>query len=496
MNAPTSYESAVCRQRHFLSIRKFVINITAMSSVNVVRLSAQFFAIPILSRLLTQDEYGIMGMAMPFTVLAMTLVDGGICMSLVRTSSADWKAWSTCFWLTMLLGLGLGGLMLVLAPVAAQVLGEPRLEPIVMTLALVVFAQATVAIPGASLQQSQQFRLIAVTEIIPVLVGIVTAVIIALRGGGIWALVGQQLAFYAVRVALVLTFSSFRPRLVFDWSSAKEHVIFGRNLMGTNLLGFLTGSAANLVIGKALGSASVGIYAMGVQFASLPSILIAGPLQYVLYAQLAPIKNDTAAIRRAVLFLTRTLALVIFPVVGMIAVAHQSVFDLLLSSKWMAAGELFMIIAPICALQAVTMLLATVAAVVGRTDIQLRNSAEFGILWSAALLTSVWFGLSWVGVALNCAVLAYLPRVFRMALPLIGCSFRAYLNALVVPTILTLFCAGFLVGLEQYVAFGDWQQLGVVGTIAAAGIGICVFLQRRTLVSELSAIRFVPPLSR
>jgi hypothetical protein len=83
-----------------------VINITAMSSVNVVRLSAQFFAIPILSRLLTPDEYGIMGMAMPFTVLAMTLVDGGIRMSLVRTSSAEWKAWSTCFWLTMFLGLG------------------------------------------------------------------------------------------------------------------------------------------------------------------------------------------------------------------------------------------------------------------------------------------------------------------------------------------------------------------------------------------------------
>src|ERR1700733_5471968 len=115
-----------------------------MSSVNVVRLSAQFFAIPILSRLLTPDEYGIMGMAMPFMVLAMTLVDAGICMSLVRTSSADWKAWSSCFWLTMLLGLVLAGLMLVLAPVAALVLGEPRLEPIVMTLALVVFAQAAV----------------------------------------------------------------------------------------------------------------------------------------------------------------------------------------------------------------------------------------------------------------------------------------------------------------------------------------------------------------
>ena len=64
-------------------------------------------------------------------------------------------------------------------------------------LALVIFGQAIFLIPRAAQQQSHQFRIIAATEIASITTGLATAVIIALAGGGAWALVGQQLAFFA-----------------------------------------------------------------------------------------------------------------------------------------------------------------------------------------------------------------------------------------------------------------------------------------------------------
>jgi Polysaccharide biosynthesis protein len=66
-----------------VSLRRFVINTSAMSSVNVLRLLAQFFAVPILSRLLSPADYGVVGMAMPFMLFAMMIADAGVGMSLV-----------------------------------------------------------------------------------------------------------------------------------------------------------------------------------------------------------------------------------------------------------------------------------------------------------------------------------------------------------------------------------------------------------------------------
>jgi O-antigen/teichoic acid export membrane protein len=473
-----------------VSLRQFVGNITALSSVNVVRLLAQFFAIPILSRLLSPSEYGVVGMATPFLIFGMMIADAGIGMSLVRVSANDRKTWSTCFWLSLLFGVFVAGIMAGFSPLAAVILGEPRLGPIVLVLAITVLAQAGSAVPGAALQQSQRFNLIAGMEMAAVLTGIATAFVIAIHGGGAWALVGQQLAFFAVRFVLVMTLSGFRPRLMFDWNSVREHLVFGRNVLGTNMLSFFSKSADNLVIGKVLGPASVGLYAMGVQFAALPGMVITGPLQYIVYSQLARIKDDKDAIRRTFMLLTRGLALGIFPMVGLIAAAHDAVFSLMLSAKWSASGELFMIVAPVSAMQAVTALGGTVMMVIARTDIQLRASAEFGFLWLGSLLVSVWFGVWWVAIAYNCAVLLYLPRLLRLILPLIGCSYGTYLGAFIIPAISTSLGVCLFLTIDHYATLSQLAQVGSAVVIAVTGIGASAFVQRRALMRDLKGLQF------
>jgi O-antigen/teichoic acid export membrane protein len=472
-----------------VSLKRFIVNTSAMSSVNVLRLFAQLLAVPILSRLLSPADYGLVGMAMPFMLFAMVIADSGIGMSLVRCPAGDWKAWSTCFWLSALLGVVAAGGMAGVALVAAHVLGEPRLGPIVIALAFGVVAQALVSIPGASLQQSERFRTIAATELAAVGTGIAAAVVIAMRDGGAWALVGQQLAFYAARLGLVFAFSRFRPRFLFDWNSAKEHVIFGRDVLGANLLGFFTRSTDNLVIGKVLGAVPVGLYAMAFQFVRLPMMVITGPLQYVLYPHLAKIKKNRAAMRETFLLLTRTLAVLIFPTVGMVAAAHGPVFDLLLSAKWHASGELlFLAVAPVGALQAVTALGGTFLMAAGRTDIQVRIIAESGVLWVVTLLVSVWFGISAVAIAYNLAVLAYLPRSLYLVLPVIGCSLGEYFGAVAIPMIATLIGVALFEGLGHVLPLGEWAKLGSGTAIAVLAVGVSGLMQHLHLRRGLKEV--------
>jgi len=427
---------------------------------------------------------------MPFILFAMMLADAGIGMSLVRTPASEREEWSTCFWLIVLFGGILALATAAFAPFAARLFDEPSLRPIVTALALVIFGQAIFLIPRAAQQQGHQFKIIAATEIASIGTGLATAVIVALVGGGAWALVGQQIAFFGLRLALTLWFSPFRPLMVFDFHRVRDHLTFGRHMLGTSIVGFFTRSMDNLIIGKVLGAAAVGIYAMATQFARLPILLISGPLQYVLYAQFVKIKHDPDLIRRTFFAVTRIVAIFVFPAVGMVSAAHEPVFNLLLSSKWSASGFMFMIIAPACALQAVIAVGATIRMAVGRTEMILWTTMEFGVVWLITLLVAVRFGLDWVALSYNFAALLYWPRAYMLLdQPVVGGSIFDYVRTLLAPLIVTI--AGILIYgyITQEWSISQLCQLCLGGVIALLGILVSAITQRSALRGDVTALK-------
>ncbi|MDZ4820227.1 MAG: lipopolysaccharide biosynthesis protein [Planctomycetota bacterium] len=460
-----------------------------MSSVTVLRILAQFLAVPILARLLSPIDYGVVAMAMPFVLFAMMIADAGIGMSLVRTPLSERGTWSTCFWLSAILGSILAVTMAILAPVAAMVFDERELEPIVRTLGLVVFAQAISSVPGAALQRSQKYKCIAVTEMAGIAVGIGTAIVVASYGYGAWALVSQQLAFYAMRLCLTFYFSRFVPAMVWDLQGVKEHLAFGRDVLSVNIVGFFTRSIDNLVIGKALGAAAVGVYSMSFQFARLPIMLVTGPLQFVLYGQCAAANTDAKAICSMFLILTQLLAIAVIPTMGMIAAAYHPVFSLLLSEKWAASGVLFMLASPACAFQAVTALCSTILLVLGRAEVRLRMTLEFGALWIVGLLIGASIGLNAVAVLYNLVVIIYLPRTFGLVLPMIDCPAKSYWRAVRVPIYMTAACVCAHLMLTYYLRVGDVGQLAVAAVLWCLCTAICWVVQMRGIVSEVSLLR-------
>lgn len=471
-----------------MSLRLIVRGTAAMSSVNVLRILAQFIAVPILSRLLSPTDYGLVGIAMPFVLFAMMIADAGVGMSLVRTPASEREEWSTCFWLSIIFGLILALTCAGLAPLAAMFFEEPPLKAILGALAVGVFAQAVFLVPRAAQQQCDHFITIAGTEIAAILTGIAAAVVIGLNGGGAWALVGQQITFFVVRLTLTLYLSPFRPVLAFNLPKAKSHLVFGRDILTINIVAFINRSIDILVIGSVLGAASVGVYSMATQFARLPIMLIAGPLQYVFYGQLVKLKNDPEAVAKAFFALTRILAILVVPPVGMVAAAHQATFTFLLSAKWEQAGFLFMLIAPACALQAVTGIGGTVRMALGRTDIGLRIAVEFGILWVVVLSIAVTNGLTSTAAAYSIAVILYCPRSLSFILPIVGGTALSYLGCLAVPAVATVISAGLFLECIPLVTLGMLGQVVVAGTLALLAIVWSWFVQRRYVRAEIACL--------
>ena len=292
-----------------------------------------------------------------------------------------------------------------------------------------------------------------------------------------------------VRLAATFLASPFRPLMVLNWRSAKEHLLFSRDIISVNLVNFFSRSLDNLVIGKGINVAAVGVYAMATQFIRLPLMVVTGPLQYVLYAQLAGSVNDLPAVRRLFLVLTRSLATLGFPFIGIVAAAHHPIFTLLLSKKWASAGDIFLILAPVSALVQLTALSGTIMLALGRTDIQLRTTMEFGFIWIITLLTSVRFGLEWTAIAYSCAVILYTPRALMLALAIMECPALLYARTLMIPSMVTISCIVGFWELNRLLPLGQWAQIYVGAALAVVGVMVSALGQQRTLLDEFDLWR-------
>lgn len=482
-----------------MTFRAIISGTAMISSVRMFRLATQFIAIPILARLLTPAEFGLVAIAMPFCLFAMMIADAGIGTSLVRTPLSDRRAWSTCFWLTSLLGALLGLILAALSPLVAYLFNEHVIGPMVAALGFVVFAQSIHLIPVAALQQASRFKVIASIELIASLFSTGVTLWMAYHGYGAWSLIAQQLSFFAVRVTSVCILSPFRPRWIFDWRYVREHIIFGRNVLGTMLVNYFGRSFDNLVVGKALGTSLLGIYSMSFQFARLPLLLLSSPLQYVMYAQLVKIKDDKAAIGRVFLVMTRLLAILIFPAMGMVAAAHEPIFTALLSHKWAQVGVIFVLITPATALQAVMGIGETMCYALNRTDIQLRTSTEFALLWIVTLIVAVSFGLTYAALAYTGCVLVYQQLYLRRVTALIEYRLKDYFATYLLPLGCMVTAMAIYTALTGSIITNMWLQLALASALCLSAMAAAFLLQRKRIMEEIKQLKFktadsIPPL--
>lgn len=464
-----------------MSVRNIAKGAASIALTNVFRVVVQTISVPLVARVISPDEYGLVAMAMPTVLFLMMLADSGIGTSLVRTETARQIEWHTCFWLSAALGIFGGAIVALIAPIASYLLAEPRLTPIIQVLAVVVPLQTLSLIPGAALLQQSRFGVIASTEIVALTASIGITVSLALSGFGVWSLVWQQITLYMVRSVLTLLRSPYRPRCAFELHQVREHVIFGRNLLATSFVSFASRSLENFIIGRVGGAGLVGVYAMALQFARLPFMLVTGPLHYVLYPYAAAIRDDVELRRSLCLLLTRLLATVCLPGMGLAAFASMPLFHLFLSEKWLAAAPIFMRLAPAIAIQSVTAILGAFLMADGRTDVQLRLAVQNSVIWLIGLSCSVWYGLESVAITYSLCSIGFTCWALRVNLSVIVCRVVPYGRCFCWPAVATIFAlaiyrAAFFPDLTH-----DWSNMFLAAGLFFCSVAVALAAQWNTL---------------
>lgn len=295
----------------------------------------QFVVSIILAKLLTPEEYGVVGLITIFITIANVFVQNGFNTALIQKKNADDVDFSSVFYLS----LGVAAIMYVIlfagAPFIASFYEEPELVLIIRVLAITLFFGAVTSVQNAAVARRMEFRGLFFATLTAVIISGALSIVMAYKGMGVWALVGQQLAYFFFLMIVLFVTVSWKPKLLFSLTRVKTLFSFGWKLLCSSLIDTVYNNIYGLVIGKAYNNEMLGYYNRGDQFPKLITNNLGIAIQSVMLPAFSANQSDKQKVKSMVRRSIVTSSFVILPMMaGLIAVAEPMVV-VLLGEQWL-----------------------------------------------------------------------------------------------------------------------------------------------------------------
>ena len=293
----------------------------------------------ILARILSPEEFGLVGMITIFIVLGTNLMDSGFTNALIRKEEVTDKDLSTVFYTNLAIGLAIYSILYFTAPLIASFLEEGILVELLRVLGLSVVILSFGQVQRVTFIRKIDFRTQAIISMAASVVSGVCSIWMALEGCGVWSLVAQQLSKQATVALLLWVFSTWKPSLIFSVKSFREMFAFGSKLLACSIISVIWNEIYSFVIGKLYSPVSVGYFSRAEKFKSMVTINIGQVVQRVGYPVMSTIQNDPERqvrvyrkIARLTILITSTL------VMGLLGCA-DAMIEVLIGAKWLPAGD-------------------------------------------------------------------------------------------------------------------------------------------------------------
>lgn len=403
---------------------------TAISAI--AGLLIQLIQLAILGRLLYPSDFGLMAMMLVVIGLASLLADFGVSNYLVQTKRLTGRLFASLLVLCIAGALLLAGLLCLAAPLVATFFDAPLLINLLPALGLVVVATAVFQPFFALLQREMRFKQIAIMETSAALVGLMLTVAMAMLGYGVWSLIGGQLVLAAAKAVLCVGMASSLVRFEwkFDWPEMKQAMCYGYFQMGERLLNYASWNIDKLIVGRALGEGSLGIYSIAYQLVIKPFSILNPIFTRVALPLLAKVQDDDPRLVRGYLEMTRTIALIAFPVYLFMILASDSIVLLLLGPKWLEAASLVALLGGLGFVYSLGNPIGSLLLAKGRADWAFYFNGVAVVVYALAVVMGSNLGLNGVAIGLLIAAVVMFSLEFVLRWFLVRMSPWVYLRAI------------------------------------------------------------------
>ena len=476
------------------SLKNKTVKGVAWSAVdNVSQHVVTFVVSVVLARLLTPDDYGLIGIVTIFTLVSQALVNAGFTSALIRKKDATDDDYNTVFIVNLCISLILYFLIYIGAPAIAKFFNRHELIDLVRVTSIGVIIGALALVQQTRLTTCIDFKSQTVITVAASVISGIFGIIMAFLGFGVWALVAQLLSLQIVKTIGLWIVNKWIPKLRFSSNSFHELFGFGWKMMVSSVLDTVWKELYQVVVGKFYTPATLGQYTRSQQFASLFSRNLTSVIQRVTYPVLSNIQNNKERMVSAYRRIIKTTMFVTAISMFFLGAISEPLLYCLIGPKWHDAAMYLPLICISGSLYPLHAINLNMLQVQGRSDLFLGLEIIKKIIGLLPLVVCVFYGvMPMLYVNLITGLIAYFLNSYFPG-KLLGYSSWMQLND-VAPSYGLAIVIAFSVYFLKFLPLSNWVILPLQLLL---GFLVFLFISEKTKREEYIELkRIVKPIIR
>lgn len=347
----------------------------------------------VLARILTPDDYGLIGIVTIFTLVSQSLINAGFTSALIRKKDATEDDFNTVFIVNLGISLLLYIIIFFASPAIAHFFNRWELVSLIRVTSLCMIIAALALVQQTRLTKRIDFKSLTIITISASVSSGLIGIILALLGFGVWALVAQQVSLQVIKTIGLWIVNKWIPKLRFSVESFKELFGFGWKIMLSSLLDTVWKELYQVVVGKFYSPATLGQYTRSKQFSTLFSRNLTTIIQRVTYPVLSNIQDEKERMISAYRRIIKTTMFITAISMFFLGAVSEPLLYCLIGPKWHEAATYLPLICISGSLYPLHAINLNMLQVQGRSDLFLGLEIFKKCVGLIPLLVCIFYGV-------------------------------------------------------------------------------------------------------
>ena len=288
-----------------------------------------------LGRLLSPDDWGLVGMLAIFSAIAGNLQSSGFSTAIVNMKAPTARDYNAVFWFNILVSIVIYLLLFASAPLIAAFFQQPQLVDLSRVIFLAFLISSFGISTNAYMTKNMMNREIAIVSLVALVVSGTVAIVMAFSGYSYWSLAWQQVVNSFMLVAGRFIYVKWKPSFSIDFSPIRKTFRFSMNILVTMIINTLNANILTFIFGRLYGKRTTGNFFQAYKWDTMAFGLVSGMLEQVSQPVLVSVRDEGSG-REISVFrkMLRFSAFLAFPAMLGLAMIANEFIVLLLTDKW------------------------------------------------------------------------------------------------------------------------------------------------------------------
>ena len=338
-----------------------------------------FFGI-FLARLLTPNDYGMVGMLTIFSMIAGSIQESGFISALINKKDIKHEDYNAVFWFSILTSLCLYTILFFCAPLIARFFHQPELTTLARYSFIGFVVSSTGIAHSAYLYKNLVVKQRAFLNMIALTLSGIVGVTLAYNGYSYWGITTQSITYISTIMFGYWFISPWRPSFHLNFTPLKGMITFSSKILATNIFIHLNNNIFSIILGKFYSEKEVGYYNQANKWNFMGYSLISGMINSIAQPVLTQVADDKERQLRIFRKMMRFTAFVTFPAMLGLSLIAPELITIAITDKWRKSAQMLQILCISGAFIPITNLCSNLLISKGKSNIYMWNAIALGLL--------------------------------------------------------------------------------------------------------------------